>query len=508
MEKKWKTSCKDVILVQRTIMAERRVKIGKEFNHIPAVMVGNGWLRLEKGKFANVRFDKTKGKLELTKPENGKRKRVYYSVEDYAKANEDARKANKIGEQAGASFGSLRKEEEAALKLWREYVEQETQAGTPPRKLTEIMRELIERERTKDETPLFEDVALQFLEHKERRGGLSVSYSVQMKSRLAALSKTIGKKRLSEINESMLEKAIAEVVVARGGESLAPKTLKHWLSLAREVFSWWFKRENATRPARERLTNPLEALALPKIEKEAEPEILTLAQARSLLSDLAQNALELIPIVAAQMFAGVRNSEALRLRWRDIRGGEIVLSCSITKTKVSRVTPVSDNLQKWFAFYAVVRGSVPAADELIFSPTCKRGKRELSTLSKESRKRVEYEGEQARRDAYGRALRAAFKRAGIAKEQNAFRHTAASCLVRIHGEAAAASYCGHSIRTQGVFYRTAVSKQDAKDYFNIMPPTGDGKAIAFDRSRGETIAVGKDGAGQGNAIPKIDVANA
>ena len=67
------------------------------------------------------------------------------------------------------------------------------------------------------------------------------------------------------MSEPILEKAIAGAVVARGGESLAPKTLKHWLSLAREVFHWWFTRENATRPAWERLTNPLEALALPKI---------------------------------------------------------------------------------------------------------------------------------------------------------------------------------------------------------------------------------------------------
>ena len=467
-------------------MAEKRVKIGKDFEHIPAVKSGRGWLGLEKGKFGKVRFESRSKKLELWIKQGNEWKRSLLPVEEYAKANEAARKANKVGEQAGASFGTLRKEEEAALKLWREYVEQETRAGTPPRNLAEIMRELIERERTKDETPLFEDVAFQFLEHKERRGGLSVSYFVQMKSRLTALSKAIGKIRLSEVSEPILEKAIAGAVVARGGESLAPKTLKHWLSLAREVFHWWFTRENATRPAWERLTNPLEALALPKIEKEAEPEILTLAQARALLSDLAQNALELVPVVAVQMFAGVRNSEALRLRWRDIRGGEIVLSCSITKTKVSRVAPVSENLQKWFAFYAIARGSVPGSDELIFAPNRGKQESELKALNKESRKRVEYEGEQARRDAYGRALRAAFKRAGLAKEQNAFRHTAASCLVRIHGEAAAASYCGHSIRTQGVFYRTAVSEQDAQDYFGIMPPVGDGKAIAFDRSCGKT----------------------
>lgn len=433
--------------------------------------IKRGKIGIYRGKFARIEIWTSKTKpLCLVRKIGKETKRQFFGLNEITRANDTARAYDWQGQQNGAAFGTLSQDEERALRIWREYVFAEIEAGRPRPLLSEIIGGLIERNRTKDETPLFDDVAFQFLEHKERRGGLSVSYFVQMKSRLTALSKAIGKSRLSEVSEPILEKAIAGAVVARGGESLAPKTLKHWLSLAREVFHWWFTRENATRPARERLTNPLEALALPKIEKEAEPEILTLAQARALLSDLAKNALELVPIVAVQMFAGVRNSEALRLRWRDIRGGEIVLSCSITKTKVSRVAPVSENLQKWFAFYAIASGNVPAADELIFAPARAKPESELATLSKESRKRVEYESESIRRDAYGRALRAAFKRAGLAKEQNAFRHTAASCLVRIHGEAAAASYCGHSIRTQGVFYRTAISKQDAQEYFAIFPP--------------------------------------
>ena len=97
---------------------------------------------------------------------------------------------------------------------------------------------------------------------------------------------------------------------------------------------------------------------------------------------------------------------------------------------------------------------------------------------------------------------------GIKWEHNFCRHAVVSFLCKRFGFSRAADWCGHSIRTQGRFYRAAVSERNAKDYFNIMPPTGDGKVIPFDRSRGEALAVGKDGAGQGNAIPKIDVANA
>lgn len=68
-------------------------------------------------------------------------------------------------------------------------------------------------------------------------------------------------------------------------------------------------------------------------------------------------------------------------------------------------------------------------------------------------------------------------------------------MVKLYGEAAAAAYCGHSVRTQGVFYRTAVSAQNAKDYFGIVPPTGDGKAIAFSREGKKVRSRDEAGAG-------------
>ena len=90
--------------------------------------------------------------------------------------------------------------------------------------------------------------------------------------------------------------------------------------------------------------------------------------------------------------------------------------------------------------------------------------------------------ERTRKKGVNLALERAQKRTGISKPANAFRHTAVSALCVSHDVFKAASYCGHNVRIQGEFYRTAMSKTEAQDYFGIMPPVGDGKAIAFDRS--------------------------
>ena len=90
--------------------------------------------------------------------------------------------------------------------------------------------------------------------------------------------------------------------------------------------------------------------------------------------------------------------------------------------------------------------------------------------------------ERTRKKGVNLALERAQKRTGISKPANAFRHTAVSALCVSHDVFKAASYCGHNVRIQGEFYRAAMSKTEAQDYFGIMPPVGNGKAIAFDRS--------------------------
>lgn len=471
-------------------MAEKRVKVGKEFEHIPAVKSGHGWLGLEKGKFGKVRFESRSRKLELWIKQGGEWKRSLLPVEEYAKANEVARKANKVGEQTGASFGTLRKEEEAALKLWREYVEQETRAGTPPRNLAEIMRELIERKRTKDETPFFDAVALQFMEMKEKDGGARFDYRERLGNYVKKLSAALKGIRLADISEEKFLSVLERIVKARDGISpAAPKTLNHWIDAGKEIFKWFYTRENKRR-AREGfppLDNPLELLAKKKIRKNSEPETLPVSDARALLCDLLEHSPRAVPAVALQLFCGVRNACALRLRWRDVREKEVFLSLAITKTSETRNAPIPENLRAWLNAAIVAIGSKPAPESLVFAGQ-DTPQSELDKLTAEARERVETVEYRARKSALVKILARSQKRTGISKPANAFRHTAVSALCKIHGFDKAADYCGHDIRTQGKYYRAAVSEQDAKDYFGIMPPAGDGKAIAFDRSRAKNTA--------------------
>ena len=465
-------------------MAERRVKVGKEFMHIPAVKSGRGWLGLEKGKFGKVRFESRSRKLELWIKEGKTWRRSLCPVEEYAKANEAARNANRIGEQAGKGFGSLRKEEEAALKIWREYVMESQMQGVPARNFEEVVREAINRERTKDETPLFETVARDFIDAKEKAGAGAFEYRIRRARRVEKLSRALAGKRLAEITEQILLEAIEKSIAGRKGEPPAPKTWKHWIETAKEVFKWWFARENATRRASEKLNNPLEIVETPKTATESEPEVLSVKQAREILSVLWEVAPESVPAVVLQMFCGVRMFEALRLTWSDIIDGELRLSRKITKTQQARAVPVPANALAWLdacRARGIFRG------DLIF-PINELNPAMLKGSTPEAQTRIKAENERSRANAYSWRIEKTLARLDFAKPKNAFRHTAVSCLAVIHGQSRAADWCGHSRQIQGQHYRNPVSQIQAQDYFGIMPPVRDGKAIAFSRSRAKNTA--------------------
>lgn len=466
-------------------MAEKRVKIGKGFEHIPAVKSGRGWLGLEKGKTATVRFDKTKKKLELTKSENGKRVRAYFPVEDYAKANEEARKANKLGEQAGASFGTLRKEEEVALKRWRAYVMKCQTAGTPARHLDDILREAIEREERKDETPLFKSIIFEFLEEKERLGHAKIQQREIVKGKLKRLASVLGETPLSQFSPALLESAITQVAKSRNGGPIPPKSQNEWLSVGKEIFKWWYTRENDRR-AREHLPplhNPLALVKFPKIRKEGTPAIITRQQAAALLNEIYFLAPEILPVLALQLFCGIRRDEALRIQWKDFKESEIFIPASKAKTDGERSIPIFPNLRAWLNAFRALGNATPE-NELLF--TFKELPKDFESKSASAREMILHKNDELRAKAYERRLRQALKNTGIIWERNFCRHTAVSFLCKRFGFSKAADWCGHSIRTQAKFYRAAVSEQDAKDYFNIMPPTAGNEAIVFDRSRNKT----------------------
>ncbi len=464
--------------------------------------INRGRIRLFRGKFARVEIWTSKAKpLCLCRKIGDETKRTFFGLNEITHANETARHFETQARAHRLAFGTLSDDEERAISAFRKFAAAQAASGNPLPPLSELVKDMIFRETHKNETPPFSDVAFRFLEWKDAQGGISLVWRNRVAARLKALSAHFGKMPMSEITETVVLDALPKIVRSRD-KSAAPsqKTLKHWIELVKEIFKWFYARENATRRASEKLNNPLELLEPPKIAKTKEPEIITPAAARTILADLLANDCEMLPIVAAQMFCGVRNAEALRLRWRDIKDGEFHLSCAITKTKIARTVPIPENLSAWFDAYAAARGKAPAPQDLIFpfNDTPAAALVDKTAAARAVRTNADYH---ARAMAYTRAILASEKRTGIHKPQNAFRHTAVSALAVIHGQNLAADYCGHSIRTQGVNYRALMSKQEAQDYFGIMPPQGDGKAVAFSRERSERRAAAgtNDGAGTDEA---------
>lgn len=446
-------------------MALKRVKIGKEFYSIPAVKTGKGWLRLEKGKTANVSFERSRKQILLTVKtgetyagtKRQKTTREFFRIEEYELANRRARAANIQGEQAGARFGAIRKDEEAALKIWREYLLRKTLAGETPADLAEIVKSGIEREETKDNTPQFPQVADAFLEYKEKsgvwKGGDSAEIAASRLKRLARalIDENENPLTLAEITPEVLETAIPAAIERKKNGVPAPQTLNHYEKLMKEIFSWWYARENHARPAKDQLKNPLALFVPRKAVFLEEPEVLTVPAARALLADLWKHEKKALPAVLVQMFCGLRNAEAFRVKWKDFRrdGNEtfLYLSKAITKTSVSRSVPVSANLSAWLA--ALAASGIPQDAESYLYPAA---------------------SERTRKKGVNLALERAQKRAGISKPANAFRHTAVSAFCVLFDVFKAASYCGHNVRIQGEFYRAAMSKKDAQEYFAIFPP--------------------------------------
>lgn len=420
--------------------------------------IKRGKIGIFRGKFARVEIWTSKAKPLCVVRKIGKEtKRQFFGLDEITRANDTARAYDWQGQQNGQAFGTLSRDEERALRIWREHVFAEIEAGHPRPLLSEIIESLIERERTKDETPPFPQVAAAFLEYKEKsgvwKGGDSAEIAASRLKRLArALTAQSGAPlTLGEITPEVLETAIPAAIERKKNGVPAPKTLNHYEKLMKEILSWWYARENHARPAKDQLKNPLALFTPTKAVFLDEPEILPIPAARALLADLWEHEKKALPAVLVQMFCGLRNAEVFRVKWKDFRrDGEerfLYLSKAITKTSVSRSVPVPANLSAWLDALAV-EGISQNPEDFLFPA----------------------KDERTRKKGVNLALERAQKRTGISKPANAFRHTAVSAFCVLFDVFKAASYCGHNVRIQGEFYRAAMSKQDAQDYFAIFPP--------------------------------------
>jgi integrase len=107
-------------------------------------------------------------------------------------------------------------------------------------------------------------------------------------------------------------------------------------------------------------SNPLENIERPVVTGKR-PEIFTVSEAEALLTTAELHPeLELVPVVAIGLFAGLRMSEIKQLDWRNIDFEHRVIDVdeSIAKMRQQRNVDMSDSLVAWLMPYAQTEGRI------------------------------------------------------------------------------------------------------------------------------------------------------
>lgn len=333
-----------------------------------------------------------------------------------------------------------RKEGEAALLLTgaaRAEAVHAMEALQPHGKtLTDAVRHYLDHLGVIEKTCPVHELIAGFLEAK-RKDGASIAYLTDLRYRLGRFAVDFAQHRVAEITTQELDDWLRALPVAAQGRNNF-----------RTVLGTLFEFATARNLARE---NPIERTLRAKVVRPP-PAIFTPAQMRGLLANADR---ELIPVIALGAFAGLRAAEIQRLDWAavDVPRSRIRLEAAVAKTSQRRLVDIPPNLAAWLAPIAQPSGPVI-----------------------ESLQRV-------------RLLRlAAMKAAKLAKwPENGARHSFASYHLALHQNAAmTAEQLGHATaRTTYQFYREVCTREDAREWFGLMPPADFGNVIAFTKEAGK-----------------------
>lgn len=128
----------------------------------------------------------------------------------------------------------------------------------------------------------------------------------------------LGDARLCDLKRGVIQDWVKQLI----GRELSPSTIRLAASVLHNALE-----ELVTRG--ELPANPAKGIALPKIEK-AEVTSLTVDQSRVLLTGIRNTPYE--ALWALLLLTGVRPAEALALRWRDVEGGVLKITRSLSWT--------------------------------------------------------------------------------------------------------------------------------------------------------------------------------
>jgi integrase len=280
-------------------------------------------------------------------------------------------------------------------------------------------------------TKTFVDAANAFLANR-RTKNLRPRYVVNLESQFRTLNAEFGERRVNVISPQMIESWLAR-------KSWSPKTRNNYVITLRTFFAYCVKYKWCAE-------NPAEALEKAESE-DSVAGILTVTEAARIL-DAGREFSDTLPVLAIQLFAGLRRSEACALDWSELRGNVIEVTARKSKTRARRVVDIQPVLAAWLRPFAAVGGRVFAR------------------------------GEDCYNDRLREILEAANKYGGkqqppwpaILWKHNCLRHTCASMqLAHFSNDAYTALQLGHSVEVLHRHYKGLVLKEDAARFWELLP---------------------------------------
>jgi integrase len=299
-----------------------------------------------------------------------------------------------------------------------------------PETLLDAVREYVGRHNTRLASVPFEDAFRQFADAQPR----SESYARSLRQYRARLGALHGR-MLCDVTAREVENAMND---------FPPTVFNFGLRILGGLFNFGRKRDLCA-------TNPVEKLDRKKLPPK-EVEIYTPAQAAALLGAADPS---LIPWLSAQMFAGLRASEARKMTWGDFDFAEnfIRVRAIVSKTHRPRAIPMEANLRAWLVPFR-------REDSALIAP------QGLNVLRSQ--------------------LRAAHQASGVQQIKHGPRHSYASYLLARDGSVDALLLnMGHEdAATTFRHYHRVASARAAKIFWGIRPPKeAGGKIVAMAAAR-------------------------
>lgn len=392
-----------------------------------------------------VNLEKVRGveKLVIVQTIDGKTKRTYFeaTLENLKKLKEDVATLRNDRKKYGADFGAISDDEKRAIEMWRSYKKKCMDADFPYEDMLQVVLKGLKELETS--TPTFEVMGRQYINYLlQKTGGELTDHIDTVQKRIAIISENFNGVQLHKITERMVIDFVYGLK-KKNGEYASQITKNQYLSIIKSIFKYAVERSII-----EEKKNPCKLINFTEVVMD-EPEILSVDDTKRVFSFLKTHKEyhQYIPVLAIGFFAGPRLVERCRLTYDDIFVGgrnEIFLSRKITKTKMDRVTYMSDNLIAWMNF--AKDNGVEMSGHILSGAN-----------------------ESARKKAHSDMLARVEKATGVHFPKNCIRHSAATYMSELFGTLETSKQLGHSESILKSNYRRAISKVESEAYFNILP---------------------------------------